>query len=404
MYHVHDWAKVRELVREGVPRKRIAEQLGCSRTTVYHLAGLAEPPGYERRPAGSQLEPFKDAIADMLREDEAVPATVIREHLQRQGYGGGITILKDYLRELRPLYRQHDWQRTVYAPGEIFQADWWDTGVDVPVGKGASRRAHGFVTSLPFSAAHAVVFTHSQTTSDAVPALVGCLARLGGVPGKLVMDRDSSLVVRGRRPRPVDELAALLGAISMGHMVLPPRSPQSKGSVELTNGYLETSFLPLRSFSDLADLQGQHDDWAEGVAWPRQLRRLGGRVSEALAVERAELGALPDPLPAVDRRLEVRASRDGFARVAGVDYSLPPGYGLRRLQAHLSLHGLTIFCEGRLVARHARSYVPCDVVRDDEHMRALRAAQEAQKRLTGREPELPAVDLARYDALVGAPL
>jgi transposase len=404
VYQVHDWARVKELVREGVPKQRIADELGCSRTTVYRLAALSEPPHYERHPAGSQLEPFKDAIADMLREDEAVPATVVREHLQRRGYAGGITILKDYLHELRPLYRTRDWQRTVYAPGEILQADWWDTGVDVPVGKGQARRAYGFVTALPSSSAHSVVFTHSQTTADAVPALLGCLARLGGVPAKLVMDRDSSLVVRGRRARPVDELASLLGALSMGHIVLPPRSPQSKGSVERTNGYLETSFLPLRRFSGLADLQGQHDDWAQGVAWPRHLRRLGGRVSEALAVERAELAALPDPLPETDRRLEVRASRDGFARVAGVDYSLPPGHGLRRLQVRLSLSDLAIFCEGRQIARHARSYVPCDVVRDPEHMRALAEAQAARRQLAVGEPELEPVDLARYDALVGAPL
>jgi hypothetical protein len=36
--------------------------------------------------------------------------------------------------------------------------------------------------------------------------------------------------------------------------------------VERTIGYLETSFLPLRGFADLADLQGQHDRWAEEVA------------------------------------------------------------------------------------------------------------------------------------------
>jgi hypothetical protein len=274
------------------------------------------------------------------------------------------------------------------------------------VGKGARRRAFGFVTALPFSAAHSVVFTHSQTTADAVPALLGCLVRLGGVPGKLVMDRDSSLVARapGRRARPVDELLALLGALSMGHVVLPAYSPTSKGSVERTNGYLETSFLPLRRFEDLADLQGQHDAWAEQVAFSRHLRRLGGRVADALAVERAELAALPDPLPAVDRRLEVRASRDGFARIAGVDYSLPPGYGLRRLQARLSLHELRVFCEGREIARHPRSYVPCDVVRSTQHEVALAAAREAQKRLALREPALEAVDLARYDDLVGAPL
>jgi transposase len=406
VYQVHDWAKVRELVRQGVPKQRIAERLGCSRTTVYRLAGLSEPPHYERRSAGSQLEPFKDAIADMLIEDETAPATVIRERLQRRGYAGGITILKDYLRELRPLSRHRDYQRTVYSPGEIVQADWWDTGLKLPVGKGATRRAYGFVTALPFSAAHSVVFTHSQTTADALPALVGCLERLGGVPAKLVMDRDSSLVTRspGGRACPVDELAALLGALSMGHIVLPPGSPQAKGSVERTNGYLETSFLPLRSFSGLADLQGQHDYWAENLAWPRHLRRLGGRVIDALAVERAELAALPDPLPETDRRLEVRASRDGFARVAGVDYSLPPGYGLRRLQVHLSPRDLALFCEGRLVAAHARSYVPCDVVRDPEHMAALAAAREAERRLRGGEPELEAIDLARYDALLGAPL
>ena len=406
MYQVHDWATVRELVREGVPKKRIAEQLGCSRTTVYRLAGLGEPPQYERRPAGSQLEPFKEMVAEMLLEDEAAPATVIRERLQRRGYAGGITILKDYLREIRPLYRGRDFQRTVYAPGEILQADWWDTGLAVPVGKGQARRAYGFVTTLPFSAAHSVVFTHSQTTADALPALLGCLARLGGVPEKLVMDRDSSLVARAprRRARPVDELAALLGALSMGHVVLPAYSPQSKGSVERTNGYLETSFLPLRSFEDLEDLQGQHDAWAEEVAWRRHLRRLGGRVAEALAVERAELAALPDPLPETARRLEVRASRDGFCRIAGVDYSLPPGYGLRRLQVRLSPRALEVFCEGHRIAAHTRSYVPCDVVRDGEHMTALAAAQEARRRLRGGEPTLEPVDLARYDALVGAPL
>jgi hypothetical protein len=71
---------------------------------------------------------------------------------------------------------------TTYLPGELLQADWRDNDVDVPVGKGAKRGAHGLVGTLPFSAAHAVVYTHSQTTADAVPALWGCPERLGIVP------------------------------------------------------------------------------------------------------------------------------------------------------------------------------------------------------------------------------
>jgi len=255
VYEVHDWAKVKELVRAGVPKRHIAERLGCRRTSVYRLLLLETPPRYERAPAGWLLEPFKDAVAALLRTDATATATVIRQHLQRQGYAGGISILKEYLAGVRPAFlAARDFQRTVYAPGEILQADWWDTGVSVPVGKGATRRAYGMVTTLPFSAAHAVVYTHSQTTADAVPALLGCLTRLGGVPGKLVVDNDASLVVRaGRsRARPVDELAALLGALALGCVVLPPGAPQSKGSVARSNGYLETSFLPLREFADLA--------------------------------------------------------------------------------------------------------------------------------------------------------
>jgi len=407
VYQVHDWAKVRELHRQGISKKAIARRLGMSRNTVARLVASERPPRYERPRGGSLLDPFRDDIEELLKDDHSVAATVILERLRPLGYAGGISILKERLREVRPHYAPRELHgRTTYLPGELLQADWWDTGVQVPVGKGVSRKAYGFVATLPFSGAHAVVFTHSQTTADAVPALLGCLARLGGVPGKLVIDRDSSLAVcpPHQRPRLVDELAALLGALSMGHIVLPANSPQSKGTVERTNGYLETSFLPLRHFADVADLQAQSDAWTTQVAWQRHRRSIGAKVIEALAVERAELAPLPDPLPETDRHLEVRVSRDGFARVGNVDYSLPPGYAGRRVSVKLSLGDLQVFCEGRELAAHVRSYVPADVVRDPEHMAALAAAQAAQRALRRGEPELFPVDLTRYDALLGAPL
>jgi hypothetical protein len=68
-----------------------------SRTTVIRLLALAEPPRYERQGAASLLDPHRDEIAAMLGADPTVPATVIREHLVRAGYTGGITILKDHL-------------------------------------------------------------------------------------------------------------------------------------------------------------------------------------------------------------------------------------------------------------------------------------------------------------------
>ena len=85
MYQVQEWAEVRELHRQGVSGKAIARRLSMSRNTMARLLASEQPPRYERQAAGSQLDPFKGAVLEMLRQDASVPATVIREHLQRAG-------------------------------------------------------------------------------------------------------------------------------------------------------------------------------------------------------------------------------------------------------------------------------------------------------------------------------
>ena len=63
---MHDWSEVRKLDREGLSRQAIARRLQMSRTTVYRLLALEEPPAYERDPSGSLLDPFKGAVLEML--------------------------------------------------------------------------------------------------------------------------------------------------------------------------------------------------------------------------------------------------------------------------------------------------------------------------------------------------
>ena len=408
VYRVQDWAEVKRLKeREGLSKKGIAERLGMSRTTVDRLLSLPDPPSYERRPIPSLLDPYRDTVLSLLREDARAASTVIRERLQAEGYRGGKTILKDYLKEVRPPFLAAEtYQRTSYLPGEIGQVDWWHLPVRVPVGRDTLRKAFGLVVTLPHSAAHACFFTHTKTLADFLPALLGCLVRLGGVPRGLVLDNDSSMVARvpGSRSRLHPEAAALFGALCTKAIVLPPRRPTSKGSVERAVGYLETSFLPLRRFCDITDLQAQHDRWAADVAYPRFHRRVGARVADALRVERGFLGPLPDPLPDTDQHLETRISKDAFVRAGGADYSVPPGLVGRRVQLRMSLAEVSVFLEGRLLASHARSYVPADVVIDPEHARALRAAREARGRMAPGDVQLDLPDLARYDALLGVTL
>ena len=252
------------------------------------------------------------------------------------------------MRQVRPAFvAAASYQRTSYLPGELAQVDWWHSGVAVPVGKGATRQAFGLVASLPYSATLRVVFTLACGTAEFCAALVGCLQRLGGLPGGIVSDNDTAIVASrwGGTVRLVEEVAGVYGTLGLRAVVLRPRFPQGKGQVERAVGYLETSFLPLRSAGDLVDLQAQADAWTTQVADQRHVRRLGARVVDALVVERAALRRLPERWPDVDRRLEVRASRDGFVRVAGVDYSVPPRLAGRRLGVRLSLTEFTVACE-----------------------------------------------------------
>jgi transposase len=270
VYDVQNWAEVHRLFhREGWSKTAIAEKFHMSRNTVDRLLKLQEPPHYERPTSGSSLDLYVDDIVAMLEENPKVAATVILERLRPLGYGGGITVLKERVAKLRPvLHAARSYQRTSYLPGEISQLDWWHTGVEIPVGKGAGRQAFGLVTTLPHSAAHSTVFTFGRTTPEFCAAALGCFERLGGVPQKAVADNEGCIVAGrpGGRARLTDVVAALFGQLLVKPLILRPRFPEGKGQDERTVGYLQTSFLPLRSFGS------RHPRWpAPGESRPISL-------------------------------------------------------------------------------------------------------------------------------------
>lgn len=143
MCEMREWAKVKELHDEGVSKKEIARRLGMSRNTVARLLASEEAPRYRRAPVGSQLDPFKGSVHEMLGKDASMPATLIREHLQRQGYGGGLTILKEYVAKVRPQFKAAGKSgRALYALEELPKDEQRDMRNGAPLGRGAGRRVH----------------------------------------------------------------------------------------------------------------------------------------------------------------------------------------------------------------------------------------------------------------------
>jgi transposase len=103
---VEDWAEIRRLHRaEGLPIKAIARVLGVSRNTVRAAIASDAPPKYQRTPAGSIVDEVELRIRELLQAYPRMPATVIAERI---GWTRGLTVFKERVAELRPLYLPPD--------------------------------------------------------------------------------------------------------------------------------------------------------------------------------------------------------------------------------------------------------------------------------------------------------
>ena len=82
---LEDWALIRRLAAEGVPKARIAERLGISRRTVLKAVRSESPPRYVRAPVASSFVVFEPRVRALLAETPDMPATVLAE---RVGWSG----------------------------------------------------------------------------------------------------------------------------------------------------------------------------------------------------------------------------------------------------------------------------------------------------------------------------
>jgi transposase len=117
-----------------MPIRAIARLLGVSKNTVKAAITSNGPPRYERAPCGSIVDALEPRLHEMLRQWPDMPATVIAERI---GWTNSMTVLKDRVRELRPIYLPPDpASRTTYEPGELAQCDLWFPDTDIPLGAG----------------------------------------------------------------------------------------------------------------------------------------------------------------------------------------------------------------------------------------------------------------------------
>jgi transposase len=396
---VQRWAEIRRMkFVDGLSIHEIVRRTGHDRNTVRRALRREGPPRYERPPRPSKLDPFEDEIKRLLQDDPRIPGKRIRELIEALGYGGGKTILDDYLRELRPLYeRRRTYQRTIYRPGELMQFDLFEPRQEVPVGHGQTRRGWVVTAELGYSRAIAGALVFSKEAPDLIYGMGRCLGRLGALPETLVWDREGAIHAGGGRPS--DAFAAFCGELRVGWLILEARDPEAKGALERSHRFVRTNFEPGRSFANELDFQLQLDGWCDKVN-ARVHRTTRAVVQERLAEEQALMRPLPEQLPDTDRRFVIRVPRQPYLRFDTNDYSLDPRLAGRRVETRVSQSELTAVAldTGELACRHRRRFAKHLSFTDPAHQAELERLRGSRR----REPEVELRPLARYDQLIPA--
>lgn len=210
MFAVEVYAAVRHFVFvEGNSRREAARVFGLSRETVLKMCRFSLPPGYTRtkpvmKPKLGALLPVIDAILEADRTGPVKQRHTAKRIFERlrdeHGFGGGYTVVKDYVRIARA--RGRETFVPLSHPAGHAQVDF---GEAVGVIGGVRCKLHFFCMDLPQSDACFVKAYPAETTEAFLDGHVSAFAFFGGVPLSILYDNLKIAVAKicgdGKRER-----------------------------------------------------------------------------------------------------------------------------------------------------------------------------------------------------------
>ena len=371
---------------EGKSVRAIARVLQMSRKTVRRTL---RPATADRRASASEaarrsriLDPYDQVVRELVRDDDRILAPAILERLRAIGFVGGITVVRERLRELRPRVQREPFLTLHHPPGKQVQVDWFDLGFAIP---GIPRRVSGFVGVLPYSRMLYLEFVLSQRFGSFIRCMERMLAFFGGGTHADVFD-NMKTVVLGRikgvpqfHPRFVEYARVRDFAIT----ACTPEKPNQKGSVERGISFVRTRFVPGRRFASVLDLNRQATAWRDDFANGRE-HETTGKVP-LLVFNHDEKRALK-PITAaefdtddIDTGTVTKSFRVSFDRNT---YSVPP----RLLGQHVVVRGntdqVTVHLGQKQIALHARCWGTGEDIEDPSHRRTAREIKQGADRGT----------------------
>ena len=379
MKGVELYGRVRHAVQiEGLSRREAARRFGIDPRTVAKMLVFSVPPGYRRggAPKRPKLDPFT-AIIDQLLESDRTGHSKQRHTSKRiferlrgeYGYGGGLTIVKDYVHDRRQRQREV-FVPLRHEPGHA-QADFGEAWAVIG---GVEQKIHFLAMDLPHSDAGFVQAYPAETTEAFCAGHTAAFDFFGGVPQSILYDNTKIAVARilgdGKRQR-----TRVFSELQSHYLFLDrfgrPGKGNDKGKVEGLVGLIRRNYLvPMPRAASYEALNAKLLDDCR--------RRLGDRlrghaetIGERLLRDLAAFQSLPPtPYDACEKQAG-RVSSQSLVRYRGTDYSVPTAYGHREVLIRGYVHAVVISCGADIIARHPRSYEREDFVFNPLHYLAL---------------------------------
>lgn len=295
--------EIKILHKQGMSSRAIAKKLGISRNTVKrYLKAKSEPPEYSPRPrATSVLDEHRDYIRMRIQNAHPykIPATVIEREIREQGYGGGMTVLREYIRSLVVTAPPEPVVRFETSPGQQMQVDWGTM-------RHGKTPLHAFVAVLGYSRMLYIEFTDNMRYETLESCHRNAFTFFGGVPREVLFDNMKTVVLerdayQPGRHRFHPSLWQFGKEMGFTPRLCRPFRPQTKGKVERMVQYARNSFyIPLmtrlRPMDIAVDVETANRyglRWLHEVANQRKHETIQTRPCDRWLEEQQAMLALP---------------------------------------------------------------------------------------------------------------
>jgi len=368
----------------GLGFGQIGRELGIDPETAAKYAALAAYPRRRAVKRASKLESFKPVILRWL-EHHPYSATQIFQRLRDEhGYTGGMSILKAYVRAVRPA-RRPAYLSLAFGPGEAAQVDWGCAGT-IQIGN-TRRRLSFFCMVLCHSRMAYLEFTCGESTEHFLACHQNAFEFFGGVPAAILIDNLKTGVLQHRfghpavfNPRYLD-FAAHHGFEPRACAV---RKANEKGRVENFVGYVKKNLLAGLQLPDsLSAMNTAARHWLDSIANLRLHKETRQPPARLFAtVEKPALRPLPAMPADISVARTVRVTNRCRVVLDTNRYSVPHLYASQQLTLHALPDRLCLYHAHNLVARHPRSYERHRDFENPDHVKELldqrRRARDAQ--------------------------